>query len=833
MPAYFACTLFVSACLLFLVQPLIARVILPQLGGTPAVWNTCMVFFQAVLLAGYAYAHYSIKLLGVRRQSILHAVLLLLPFLTFLQSPIDVVARWQPPADSNPIPWVLAVLAVAVGIPFFVVSTSAPLLQRWFAETGHPAAKDPYFLYAASNLGSMLTLFAYPVLLEPTSTVRQQLLAWQCGYAVLVALTMGCAVCVWRAQPGVEGGHSADIPREPAPSWKTRLHWIALAFIPSSLMLGVTTYLTTDIAAIPLLWILPLALYLLSFIVVFSRWAAALRGLMVLSMPGVVALLLFFMYGGVQAPMVAEIALHLGTLFLVAMVCHGELARTRPAAEHLTGFYLLMSLGGVLGGLFNALIAPVLFTTVAEYPIALVLACLFLPDLVPGTRREPKAGFDLAAIGLLLLMAGLLFGVLVWRTDGFGRTWETLQGVTTVRALLGTGVLLLAMLGYVALGHEERTARLLDAGVALAVGVFACWLIIGMRSIGSLDILTAQINNALELVSGWIGLPQVLSTGPSRVKSILIFGVPLLLCCTLVLRPARFGLAVAAVVLADMSLTDLGDYLLLKQRSFYGVMEVRRLPDEDGFGYHEFVHGTTLHGKQSLDPDREMMPLKWFHPSGPIAQLFQALNNEPRMDHVAIIGLGTGTIAAFGRPGQDMTYYEIDPTVLDVARDPRYFTFVKNSKARIEFVLGDGRLKLKDAPDGHYGLLVVDAFSSDAIPVHLMTKEALQLYLSKLRPDGVMLFHISNRYVNLSPVLANLADNLNLAVLEQSDDVMVDDNGVPIRDKAVSHWVALARKREQLGALAQDPRWTPVNVAPEVGVWTDDFSNLFKVFDWR
>lgn len=833
MPVYFALTLFVSACLLFLVQPLIARVILPQLGGTPAVWNTCMVFFQAALLAGYAYAHYSVKLLGVRRQTILHLAVLLLPFLTFLQSPIDVVARWQPPADSNPIPWVLAVLAVAVGVPFFVVSTSAPLLQRWFAETGHPSAKDPYFLYAASNLGSMLTLFAYPLLLEPTSTVRKQLLAWQCGYGLLVALTVGCAVLVRRAPALQATALITETVAGPVPTWKTRLHWIALAFVPSSLMLGVTTYLTTDIAAIPLLWILPLALYLLSFILVFSQWASWLRALTILSMPGLVALLLFFMYGSVQAPIMVEIMLHLATLFLVAMVCHGELARTRPAAEHLTGFYLLMSLGGVLGGLFNALIAPVLFTTVAEYPIALVLACLFLPELVPGTRRIPRTGFDLAAIGLLVVMSGLLCGVLIWRSDSVSQTMTNLRGVLTPRALLGAGALLLAMLGYIALDRTERTARLLDAGVALAIGVFALWLIVGVRSLGSLDNLTGWVNNSLELVSGWIGLPQALSTGTARVRSVLIFGLPLLLCCTLVLRPARFGLAVAAVVLVDMSLTDFGDSLLFKQRSFYGVMEVRQVPDDDGFGYHEFVHGTTLHGRQSLDPEREMMPLNYFHPTSPIAQLFAAVNKDPRMDHVAVIGLGTGIIATFGRSGQDITYYEIDPTVLRVAQNPQLFTFVTKSKAKIDFVLGDGRLRLKEAPSHLYGMLVVDAFSSDAIPMHLLTREALQIYLDKLRPDGILVFHISNRYLNLAPVLANLGQEMGLVVLEQSDSVMEDEEGNPLRDKSYSHWVILAKDRAQFGPIGKDSRWIVAQPKAEVGTWTDDFSNLIKVFDWR
>jgi hypothetical protein len=405
--AIYALTMLVSATLLFFVQPMFARMVLPLLGGSPGVWNTTVVFYQAVLLGGYCYAHAATARLGVRRQAGLHVLLLLLPLLAL---PIAVPAGWIPPTGETPIPWLLALLTIAVGLPFFVVSTSSPMLQRWFVSSGHPAAPDPYFLYAASNVGSMLALLSYPVLVEPSLRLTEQSWLWAAGYGLLGGLTALCVLTVWRspltkAAPAIVSTTVAD-----APSGRRRLRWVMLAFVPSSLMLSVTTYLTTNIAPIPLLWVVPLALYLLTFILVFAGRQILPDRLLIRAMPIAILLLAIIMIVQASQPISLPIALNLATFFIVAMVCHGAIARDRPDSRHLTEFYIWMSVGGVLGGLLNALAAPVLFSGVAEYPIVLVLACLLMPSITPPLapgRRWLDFGL---ALGLAALTAGLIFG---------------------------------------------------------------------------------------------------------------------------------------------------------------------------------------------------------------------------------------------------------------------------------------------------------------------------------------------------------------------------------------------------------------------------------------
>ena len=394
----FGLTLFVSSVLLFLVQPMVGKMILPSLGGTPAVWNTCMVFFQAALLGGYAYAHASVNWLGVRRQAALHLILLFIPLAVL---PIVIGQDATPPTRGNPVFWLLGQLAWRVGLPFFVVSTSAPLLQRWFADTGHPAAKDPYFLYAASNLGSFLALLAYPLVVEPTLHLESQSVVWAGGYGALIGLILICAIVVWRSRSG--GGTnpvgqdealSGDLPATSAPTPGRRLRWVLLALVPSSLMLGVTTHVTTDLAPVPLLWIIPLALYLLTFVFVFARKPPISHALMLRVFPFAIvpAAILVVLVELPPVPDVVLVLVQLVTFFVAAMVCHGELVASRPAAGHLTEFYLWMSVGGVLGGLFNAVISPVLFNSLIEYPLMLVAACLALGVRGQG-RGKPRVRY--------------------------------------------------------------------------------------------------------------------------------------------------------------------------------------------------------------------------------------------------------------------------------------------------------------------------------------------------------------------------------------------------------------------------------------------------------
>jgi SAM-dependent methyltransferase len=752
---YFSLTLLLSALLLFLVQPMVAKMTLPSLGGTPAVWNTCIVFFQAALLLGYLYAHVLPKWLGVRRHAALHLFLLTVPFLVL---PISLAAWHRPPGDTNPIPWLLTMLAGMVGLPFFVVATSAPLLQRWFSETGHAAARDPYFLYAASNLGSMMALLAYPFLVEPHLRLVEQSWIWLTGYALLALLIAGCALCLWRAPqqstsspvkriddaaPAAQEVAGSPLAARSSPITAIRrLRWIALSFAPSSLLLGFTTYLTTDIAAVPLLWVVPLAVYLLTFILVFASKPLLPHWLMVRLMPLAVLVTLLFLLGETTGAFWLVAPVHFVTFFLVPMVCHGELAADRPAAEHLTEFYLCMSLGGVLGGAFNALVAPLLFDTVAEYPLALALACLLLP--------RSRVAVDQS----------------LWR-------WSDLRA-PAVLAALG----LIVMLGLREFGPKPGSAY----------------------------------------------------RGPP--PSVLLLGALIVLCLPSVRRPIRFGLCVAAVLLVHWlgpELGELGERGLHVERSFFGVHRVlvdaeRRL--------HLLQHGTTQHGAQSLEPTRRSEPLTYYHRSGPLGQTFAALAEMKKAPAVAVVGLGTGSIACYLEPGQRLTYYEIDPSVLRIATNPEYFTFLSNTRGEVDAVLGDGRLTLAAAPDRRYGLIILDAFSSDAIPMHLVTREALALYASKLTEDGVLVFHISNRYLDLEPVLGDLAAEAGFVCRSQHesrDKIPADELA---GGRLPSHYLVMARRVEHLGSLARDPRWRTVEPRPGARVWTDDYSNIISVWKW-
>lgn len=821
MPLVFAFTLFLSALLLFLVQPMIAKMILPKFGGTPAVWNTCMVFFQAALLAGYAYAHAVPQWLGTRRQALVHLGLMLLPFLVL---PIAISESYVPPSDTYPVLPMLTLLLLTVGLPFFVISTSAPLLQKWYASTGHPMAKDPYYLYAASNLGSIAALVGYPLLIEPNLHLPDQGWYWMIGYGLLVVVTALCALLLWRAphqaDQSTDGGAiaetapttvlTAEKPPEPDVERLTlgqQLHWVALAFVPSSLMLGVTTYLTTDIAAIPLLWVVPLAIYLLSFILVFSQWPLVLHWTMTLALPVIALLLIFAMTSSLLSEWIWVIfALHLTLLAVTSLVCHGELARTRPSPRHLTAFYLWMSVGGVLGGLFNALLAPLIFTSIAEYPITIVLACLALPALGSGKSNRWTRIIDL---GVPAVFGMLAIGLLIRRTLEGSLNFSELEDLFRDQPIwpVTVGLLSSAAIVYVFRSQAGRADRALDVGSALALGGLTMGMLMRVQ----------PFNWDLK------ALPEVLQIRPERMLLILRFGLPVLFCYVFVERPTRFAFCVGAFLLATTICFDLQeDYVLHRERSFFGVMEVKR--DRVSIRLN---HGTTLHGKQSLDPDLKDKPNAYFHSEGPIGQVFQELKRRQSAPPLAVIGLGTGTLACYAQPGQHLTYYEIDPAVVRIASNPVYFSYLTDAVDRgveLQVVLGDARLRMERVDDPPYGLLIVDAFSSDAIPVHLLTREALQLYLRKLAPDGIIAFHISNRYLDLGPVLLHLARDAGLDGYEEFDS---QDESI---DKLDSHWVVLAREPKHLGMLMADRRWKPLRDRPGVAVWTDDYSNLFSVF---
>jgi hypothetical protein len=902
----FALTLFVSATLLFLVQPMIGKMLLPMLGGTPAVWNTCMVFFQALLLAGYAYAHAATGLLGVRRQAVLHLGVLLLPLFTLGLTVDRGLLDYQ---FGSPIPGLLLVLVLSVGLPFFVVSTSAPLLQKWFAGTGHPAARDPYFLYGASNLGSMLALFGYPALVEPYLTLANQRLLWRIGYGVLALLTAGCAVSLWRSRPPDKETRSKADEEIGSLTVRRRLRWVALAFVPSSLMLGATTYMTTDIAAIPLLWVLPLGLYLLSFILVFSRLPEGVHRVMVVLLPYLVMLLTLLMLVDYPLRIWFKILVHLAVLFVVAMVCHGELARDRPPTRNLTAFYLWMSIGGVLGGLFNSLIAPLIFSRIVEYPLVLVLACLVTPTLAEEKTTPGRSYWGTGLMGLflgtgitLLLMAAAV------NSDLEMSGLSGVEGLWIVGALVAA-VALVGVSGW--RRREERAACWLDLGLPIAL----CVLVVGL----TLSLEQTRINFGLvrliydlhNTLPAWMPrrLSNLLIVDSEEVLLFFAFILPVLLCCLFMKRPVRFGLAIAAVMLASWTCRLFDEEILLRSRSFFGVLQVSTLDD-----FHRFEHGTTLHGTQrwrsskstaaagAVDPLAAADPLgaailltawqdTWLHPgreaqsyfhrTGPIGQVFQAYRAWLAGRPIGVIGLGSGTLASYGQPGQQLTFYEIDPLVQRVAYNPAYFTYLRDALDRgvgVNVVLGDARLKLEErtrtGPPDKYVLLVVDAFSSDAIPLHLITREALAIYLANLAEDGLLVFHISNRYLDLEPVLCNLAADAGLTALLDEDLAY----GIPEKD--ASSWVVLSRREVNLDRLLHEgrwerwqkecgwnssaeavlmasalpdvsgclqgqgavcfalfenlrPPWRRLKTRPEVGIWTDDYSNLLRVFNWK
>ncbi len=716
---------------------MLAKMVLPLLGGTPAVWNICMVFFQAVLLAGYAYAHWITTRLSLRTQVVLHTGLLVV---TILALPIG-VSPWaleRMPEQSNFALWLLLCLFLSAGLPFFAVSTNGPLLQRWFSRSRHSGARDPYFLYAASNLGSLLALLGYPLAIEPSLRLGHQTQWWSAGFLGLGFLVAGCGtLLLWTRRlhaSGSTGGESEESDPElrtasaPTTPWQ-RVRWCLWAFVPSSLMLGVTTYLTTDIASIPLLWVVPLATYLLTFVLVFARrgerwWRWTPRALPI----GGLALAYMLLSEGTE-PVWAILLLHLAVFFLAAMVCHGQLAASRPPAVRLTEFYLWIAVGGVLGGLFNGLAAPLLFTRVAEYPLALILACW----LAPAVSRR-----------------------IAW---------------VDVVAALGMGLLAAVLAAFV---------------------------------------LPAQ------------GLPLQLRLG-------IVFGAPLMACYAAVDRPARFALCLGGVMLASSFFPGTHGAPLLAERNFFGVLRVTQDPAGP---FRRLVHGSTIHGRQSTDPASRCDPLSYYHRSGPLGQVIEASREGKPGGSVAVIGLGAGSMAAYSVSGETWTFYEINPGVVRIATDTNYFTFVHGcASGKIELVLGDARLRLQDAGEGPYGIILLDAFSSDAIPLHLITREALQLYLSKLAPGGLLAFHISNRSMDLENILGDLAADAQL-VCHARDEMDVSP-GEAAEGKDASHWVVMGRRKEDLGKLVRDSRWLPVKGRQGVRVWSDDFSNIISVLHWR
>jgi SAM-dependent methyltransferase len=713
-------TLFLSAFLLFCCQPMVGKMVLPSLGGAASVWTTCVLFFQSMLLAGYLYVYFLGRLRSPKQQLVIHMILLASVFLTL---PIRFGGN-APAGGSSPVAWELAQLVRGVALPFFVVSATAPLLQSWFSRTKDPAARDPYFLYAASNAGSLLALLLYPFVFEPRLGVSAQSLSWLVGYVVLVVFVLIAISEFWKLEK--RSDRSESVPR---PSAATKGSWLAASFVPSALMLAVTTHLSVNLASVPFLWTLPLAVYLLTFILAFGRRVRISSEQISFGAPVILLILLpIFTSGPIRntAVYLSLLSAHLLLLFVGGLLCHTSLARLRPATAHLTEYYAWIAFGGALGGVFAAVLAPLLFSTVLEYPFLVATLAFFRQPQDTGRSRW-DALFLLPVIGLVAAVLGLS----KWLKEPISK--GLVLGIVIYMTIAIAGIAF----------HRRR------------------WLFAG-------------------------GLAAVLLT-------FIIFLVP-------VLKETQ---------------------QLYVARNFFGVKQV--LFDQSR-SERKLLHGDTMHGLEGLDPARSGKPLSYYTPSGPFGDVMAMLKDRPDQ-HIGVLGLGSGTIAAYTESNREITFFEIDPQVEFIAR--RFFSFLPRCGDRCNVVLGDGRLSIQQIPDQEFDLLVLDAFNSDAIPAHLPSSEALALYQKKLKPDGAILFHVSNRYLRIRELITALAFDAKLPALYRTDD----DDGE--RGKARSSYVILALDTETLSKLTQTRNWFEVADFDAVEPWTDDYSNLFEILKWE
>jgi hypothetical protein len=713
----FGGAMFVSAALVFALEPMIAKMILPQLGGSPAVWNTSMMFFQIALLAGYAYAHGLQRLVPPRAQIVVHLSVVALSALVL---PLAVNSVFGAPPVDNPIWWLLGELLLSIGAPFAALSATAPLLQAWYVHLQRDAAqpKNPYVLYGASNLGSMMALLAYPLFVEPSWTLSHQSQIWTVLYELFFLLIAAAGITIWRL--GNIPLQTAHAYPGRAISWRRRAGWIVLAAIPSSLMLGTSTYIANDIASVPLFWVIPLALYLLTFVISFQEKPvisreSGLRWQMIFAAIAAALLCITII------TLVLNLLVFLGALFFGALICHQALAEDRPHESRLTEFYLLISVGGVLGGIFNSLLAPMLFHTVLEFQLVLVLVCLARPSDGKATSRDMIP----AAAGVAMAMA---IGFI--SADDF-------KGAVLVMTLL-------------------------------AIGAGAMGILVGRRA--------------------WL-----------------------------------FTLVIAALCAQATLIAPNKNPGLLTIRSFFGVSRVVTMTDPQLGPIHVLYHGTTIHGAQAQAPDHSCVPGTYFAPGTPIGETITNLQRRNPAIRFGVVGLGAGSIAAYTRAADTMRYFEIDPAVARIARDSRYFTFLsKCAQGKVDVVLGDARLTLGREAAGKFDLVILDAFSADNIPTHLLTREAFALYFRALTPDGVVMLHITNRNLALEGPAAATAKAAGALARIRIFTPPKDANGLVIAGSKV---MVMSKSAAALDAVTSGPGW---HVADDRGVrsWTDEYTNV-------
>ena len=845
----FALAMFSSALLIFMLQPMFGRMATPLLGGSPAVWNASMAFFQGALLVGYVYAHALARLKDMRLQAGVHALVFIAAWLVL---PVHVSAALGAPSSEHPTLWLLGVLTLSVGAPFAAMSATAPLLQSWYARTDQEDAGDPYYLYAASNLGSFAGLLAYPVVIEPWLGLQAQSFAWSGLYALSAALILiaGSFALMGHARA------AEPLTAGPAPSWRQRLYWIAASAAPSALTLGVTLHITTDVASAPMLWVAPLALYLLTFVIAFGRGAERYTNIVSMLQPFAIALLLLSYT--VRSHWIALLVCNLAGFFLSALVCHMALARTRPPAGRLTEFYFLMSLGGVLGGAFAAFVAPVVFNDVYEFPLALAAAALFLPRGAPMAPRMADiavaAGLAIAGMCLLLQFVtphqAVLVGAAVasaaafvaaawdaegkpspWRLAFFGAAaasalvsvlalanmdsiWATTprDGDIDLRVFAQPWATLLSLSALATLGfclfasaqkRRERVEWVTDA--ALGVAIPLLFLVLAFALVGqSLD-AAAIVVVALGVLA--IGLFF------NRARPVIMSGFVLVAFAIVFMNETRHGRTLEQV------------------RSFFGVIKVR----EYSFGgdnafppMRVLVHGTTTHGAQIPEPEYARVPLTYYNSETALAEAILAGLSLHDGNRLALIGLGTGSTACLMRPEDRLTIFEIDPTIVRMATHADSpFTFVSLCQPEADVQLGDARLRITDEPDGAFDVIVVDAFSSDAIPAHLLTAEALALYLDKTSDNGVVVLHLSNRNLALVSEAARAVDALGAASLWRASR-RVDVPYAPVFGGLPASVMIVAKRQETLDlAPLQSDEWRALPTPPG-RAWSDDYVNIAR-----
>ena len=748
--ALLSCTLFAAAFLLFWCEPMVGKMVLPILGGAASVWTTCVLFFQLMLLAGYLYAHALGRMKRRQDQMVLHVAIMVIVFaflpIRFSSATVE--------ASTEPVSWLLYHLLISTGLPFAVIASSAPLLQNWLSMTRLSSGRDPYFLYSMSNAGSLLALAAYPVVIETKYGTSAQTELWRIGYGVVLIMLAVVAAVMWKAPhpalyfrlrpSGLALRRGAALSQrekepEPAASRGTKLYWLAAAFVPSALMLAVTNHISLNIGSFPFIWVLPLSVYLITFIMAFARRRFSTPAV---SIATTVVLLVLFPIAAVGAPVRSDklwilIACHVAILFFGSLLCHSALADRRPSPKYLTEFYFIIALGGVAGGMFAAIVAPAIFTTIIEYPL-LVAAIMFFRTSGRANRGLTKG--DLLELGLFALFVAFSIFIVLYRAriDVSRFQPDNLTSGNNLAIVVAQSV----FVGILVLFHR-RTAQ-------FAIGF------------------------ALLILSYAIVLPRQFEEGD------------------------RVSVA----------------------RNFFGVKKVLYEAD---INMRKLVHGDTMHGRESLDAELTGQPLSYYHRTGPVGDVMQLLDHrgEALLQHVAVVGLGAGSIAAYGGPKRHITFLDVDPQVVEIAQ--RYFTFLQRCGDACDFAVGDGRLLLQSRQQGEFDLIVVDAFNSDSIPAHLVSREAVRLYESKLKPDGILMFHVSNRYLDVEKLAASVLMAEGLPAFARHDE----DDGPP--GKTGSHYLIGVRNTQDLDGIPNREAWIRVEKPAGIQPWTDEFSNMLSI----